>query len=148
MSDTAFRQYVTTALWSSLDWSRDDDGNPRENDSDANPCNLDRTYSVDDLSPVLAADMREDFDGFMEANAPDIAIFCDRLGFDDTQVAHDFWLTREGHGAGFWDRYSGADTELSDAIRRLTDAARAYGNYSDNFNPNGETLEHAYIDHS
>lgn len=36
-------------------------------------------------------------------------------------MGHDFWLTRNGHGAGFWDRGLG---ELGD---RLTDAAHAYG---------------------
>lgn len=25
-------------------------------------------------------------------------------GWDDEQIGHDFWLTRNGHGAGFWDR--------------------------------------------
>lgn len=144
MSD-AFTQYVETALWSTLDWTRDSDGNlVAEGDSPPHNCNLDKTYSIHDLSPALAADMRRELDEFMAANDADISVFCERLGFDDEQVAHDFWLTREGHGAGFWDRYSGSDAELSAAIRRLSESARAYGNYSDSFNPNGETLEHAY----
>jgi hypothetical protein len=25
-------------------------------------------------------------------------------GAEDSQVGHDFWLTRNGHGTGFWDR--------------------------------------------
>lgn len=37
------------------------------------------------------------------------------------RAGHDFWLTRNGHGAGFWDRGMG---KLGD---RLADAARAYG---------------------
>jgi hypothetical protein len=36
-------------------------------------------------------------------------------------VGHDFWLTRNGHGAGFWDRGLG---ELGE---RLSAAARVYG---------------------
>ena len=29
-------------------------------------------------------------------------------GIDDAQAGHDFWLTRNGHGAGFWDRGQGS----------------------------------------
>ena len=39
------------------------------------------------------------------------------------EIAHDFWLTRNGHGAGFWDgRYS--DTQLGDL---LTEVAKKFG---------------------
>lgn len=37
------------------------------------------------------------------------------------QIAHDFWLTRNRHGAGFWDR------GLGDIGRELTDMAHAWG---------------------
>jgi len=40
------------------------------------------------------------------------------------QHGHDFALTRNGHGAGFWDRGYGEDGDT------LSDAARAYGEYS------------------
>lgn len=40
------------------------------------------------------------------------------------QCGHDFWLTRNGHGAGFWDR-DGFDR--SEALQRLDAAARAAG---------------------
>lgn len=43
---------------------------------------------------------------------------------DPEMVGHDFWLTRNRHGAGFWDR--GLDV-LGD---RLTAAAHAYGEAS------------------
>ena len=42
----------------------------------------------------------------------------------DEQAGHDFWLTRNGHGAGFWDRpelYGNPET------RALTAAAEEYG---------------------
>ena len=29
--------------------------------------------------------------------------FIDTAGGTDEQAGHDFWLTRNGHGAGFWD---------------------------------------------
>ena len=37
-------------------------------------------------------------------------------------AGHDFWLTRCGHGAGFWDRGVGETGE------RLTKAAEKFGN--------------------
>jgi hypothetical protein len=36
-------------------------------------------------------------------------------------AGHDFWLTRCGHGVGFWDRGMG------DLGKRLTEACKAYG---------------------
>lgn len=42
-------------------------------------------------------------------------------GLDDEQIGHDLWLTRNGHGAGFWDRGLG---EIGD---KLADIARGMG---------------------
>ena len=54
---------------------------------------------------------------FYDANRSDIAA----TGASFGQTAHDFILTRNGHGAGFWDRGYGAPGD------RLTAAAKAYG---------------------
>ena len=40
----------------------------------------------------------------------------------DSRNGNDYWLTRNGHGAGFWDR--GYPDEVGDA---LTEAAHAFG---------------------
>lgn len=48
----------------------------------------------------------------------------DRVGYDASRAGHDFWLTRNGHGTGFWDRDELEDGELGE---RLSDAARAAG---------------------
>lgn len=42
-------------------------------------------------------------------------------GIEDSQAGHDFWLTRNRHGAGFWDR------GLGDVGKALTEAAHAFG---------------------
>lgn len=41
-----------------------------------------------------------------------------------SQAGHDFWLTRNGHGAGFWDR-----TEIygEENANKLTEASKAFG---------------------
>jgi hypothetical protein len=68
---------------------------------------------------------------FVEANADDLLAYCEERSIDPAQgsaesyAGHDFWLTRSGHGAGFWDRGLGA---LGD---RLADAARVYGSPDD-----------------
>jgi len=43
------------------------------------------------------------------------------FGATDAQHGHDFWLTRNGHGAGFWDRGYGASGNV------LSEAAKVYG---------------------
>ena len=45
--------------------------------------------------------------------------YTDKYGYE--QVGHDFWLTRNGHGSGFWDRQLG---ELGD---KLTEIAETFG---------------------
>ena len=56
---------------------------------------------------------------------------------DPAQVAHDFWLTRNHHGAGFWDRpeiYGGKDS-----AERLTEIAQSFG-ARDVFEHNGKLI--------
>jgi hypothetical protein len=55
------------------------------------------------------------------ADTLDLAL--DSAGKDESDVGHDLWLTRRGHGAGFWDGdwpmpYS---VDFSDAARGLGD---------------------------
>ena len=83
MKMTSFlEQYLVTALWSSID----DKENP-----------FDDNYSIDDFSEEALKQADKDCDLFIE-KAGDLL-----NGFDATDIAHDFWLTRQGHGAGFWD---------------------------------------------
>lgn len=84
--DSFTRQYLATALWSSTDESREDGGDP-----------MDRNYTLEDISPETAAWAQADCDRFREAAGD---LLEERPG---DLAAHDFWLTRNGHGAGFWD---------------------------------------------
>jgi hypothetical protein len=45
----------------------------------------------------------------------------DRRLFDVTDAGHDFWLSRNGHGVGYWDR------GLGEVGEKLHKAAAAYG---------------------
>ena len=96
----ALEAYIEAALWSSTD----DDGEP-----------MDDSYDYGDISFATRQEMRKDVEAFIRVNVADIG------DMDAGQVGHDFWLTRNHHGAGFWDRGLGARG------KRLTDAAHVYG---------------------
>ena len=96
--------YIEAALWSSTDNSDDSGGNP-----------LDDNYGIDDLAPETIQSIIEDCQAFQNEHFEDIANDLERAG-------HDFWLTRNGHGAGFWD--GDWDDEIGD---RLTKASDTYG---------------------
>jgi hypothetical protein len=102
--DTMLAAYIEAALWSSTDESDDSGGEP-----------LDANYSADDIADDALAAMRDDVKAFATKNADDI---------DGAwvQAGHDFWLTRNGHGAGFWD---GDWPEK--AADRLSEASEAFG---------------------
>ena len=99
---TVFKHYLICALWSSTD----DDGEP-----------LDAVYSIDDIAPQTLKQMEIEVNDFIEANE-DMLI---ESGQSDEQIGHDFWLTRNGHGAGFWDRGLGAVGD------DLSKASKPYG---------------------
>lgn len=54
-------------------------------------------------------------------NDPAVLADLEATGQSLEQCGHDFILTRNGHGAGFWDRGHG------EAGNRLSEAAKAYG---------------------
>jgi hypothetical protein len=99
--DSFLLGYVTCALWSSTD----DDGRP-----------LGEQFNIEDLPDETITAMRADCDDFRTAQA-------ELLGRveDEGRNGHDFWLTRNRHGAGFWDRGYGIIGQ------QLTDAAHVYG---------------------
>lgn len=106
--DQAHRAYMACALWSSTG----DDGEP-----------LDKEHTVDDIATSTVESMRADVRAFLTAcwggTWDDFTI--DLTGIEPEQFGHDYWLTRNRHGAGFWDRGDG------DRGVALTDLAHADG---------------------
>ena len=95
-------QLVATLLWSSID----DDGNPLDSGN--------REVS-EKLKTSLAADFQEFLDSLPKNfDAKDHYI---GNGDIDGMLEHDYILTRNHHGAGFWDGDWGK--ELGDTLRRL-----------------------------
>jgi hypothetical protein len=97
--------YIECALWSSTEC--DEDGDLGDS--------LDTNYGPEDITLPTLREMVRDCKAFQKYHAADLA------NLDESQAGHDFWLTRNGHGTGFWDRGLGAIGE------RLSDAARVYG---------------------
>jgi len=95
--DLIVRHYVASALWSSTG----DDGEP-----------LDAWATIDDVAPATLEAMRDDCAAFIVS----AAALIEQCKLSPEQVGHDFWLTRNGHGAGFWDRGNGA---AGDALTAL-----------------------------
>ncbi len=54
----------------------------------------------------------------------------DLAQFNPVQVGHDLWLTRNGHGAGFWER---SEIYGAENARILTFMARAMGEHDSQF---------------
>jgi hypothetical protein len=76
-------------------------------------------WSADDIAAVTAANLAWEVVEFCHDYAEDIR----DSGLTPEQVGHDFMLTRNGHGAGFWDRGLGAVGD------RLSEGARPYGEF-------------------
>lgn len=58
-----------------------------------------------DLHPGSLAAIRADCEAWQAENADLLAFACGPMsGYDEVQAGRDYWFTRNGHGAGFWDR--------------------------------------------
>jgi hypothetical protein len=101
--------YIECALWASSE-QREDQPNYGED------------FTGFDLAPGTRKKMAQECADFEEANAADLALAYESpVGYNAARAGHDFFLTRNRHGAGFWDRGLG---EVGD---RLTEAAHSYG---------------------
>ena len=92
--------YLECALWASTD----DKGRA-----------LDGLFSIADLPPETVQSAEKDCQRFL-------AHYGELIGARYQQAGHDFWLTRNHHGSGFW------DGEWPKEIgERLTKAAHEFG---------------------
>lgn len=101
--------YMECALWSSTDA----EGEP-----------LDGFYELYDFSDEANASIHETCQDFLDLVEDERIAW--ETGWSSEQLGHDLWLTRNRHGAGFWDRY-GAPNLCADMGDRLTKLAHPYG---------------------
>lgn len=103
--------YIDACLWANLYQDEDDDGST----SPDLPVELSRPLltfdSVKDLVRDAVSFFTQEFTALSEA--------AENRAWD--LLGHDFALTRNGHGTGFWDR------GLGDLGDHLTDSAKVYG---------------------
>lgn len=107
--------YVEAALWSSTDESSESGGDP-----------LDKNYGPEDIAPPTMRAMQRDCATFVEryGNLVEDDDPKSRGGHDRWGMAgHDFWLSRNGHGAGFFD---GDWPKHGDELQT---AAESYGSF-------------------
>lgn len=103
--------YVTAALWS----SNDDEGNP-----------MDGKYVAEDIALEARARLVHDAEVFRAQfgsvwEDEDTHPASGRSSLDEL-AGHDLWLTRNGHGAGFW------DGDWSEEVgNKLTEEAKKLG---------------------
>ena len=113
MSLQTFTEAYMTAMLSSTDGPEDTP--------------LDRDYDPSDLAPEARESIESDCKAFYEAHSEAwdgqcLSSVVLRDCTEDEYAGHDFWLTRAGHGCGFW------DGDWSDKVAKpLTDAADAFG---------------------
>jgi hypothetical protein len=110
--DSFTQGYITCALWSSTD----------NNDE-----HLDANYGIEDIAPDTLAAMVADCDKFQRA-MDDHITQDNLLRLPDRDwlgtYGHDYWLTRCGHGCGYWD----GDYQEPSATA-LDNAAKASGSF-------------------
>lgn len=92
--------YAETALWSSTEYSEQGE----MGDS------LEENYGIDDIESDTFAEMVSDCDSFWESHTE---LLSDVTPHD---AGHNFWLSRNGHGAGFFD----CGCKHADELQRAT----------------------------
>ena len=119
--------YLETELWAGTCVSiKDPDIDQSEIDWESQTPNLqDLNYDIESFSKEALEKAVQECADFYEANEELLE------GCDLETVGHDFMLTRNGHGAGFWD----GDYEHGD---ELTKACKPYGGTYMYVDANGE----------
>ena len=122
--DAFTRAYIETALWSSTDESTPNGGHPMDMDVPG----VRRAYTMGDIDLETLFKMAEDCAKFQADNAADLEAGPLRYGPDfgpDGRAGHDFWLSRNGHGANYLD-----GDWPDEAAERLMKSARAFGEFN------------------
>lgn len=115
--DAFTRAYIECALWSSNDESTPSGGEP-----------FDKNYSWTDLADETLAKMIADCANFQTENEFWLA------NYPTENAGHDFWLTRNGHGAGFWENDFGTEEDCE----KLTKASKQFGTFDLYLGDDGE----------
>ena len=111
--DDFVRGYVEAATWTDLivDGQEETGSEPHQ-------------YGPSDLAGASYTAVLIECLNFVEANEADLDEYCEHVEIVDgdspeAYAGHDFYLTRAGHGVGYWDRRMGELGErLTEAVKR------------------------------
>lgn len=107
--------YLECGLWSTMIFGGEFDMDPMDEHFDIDDC-----LNREDVEREIAEFVLDVFDDFLSfLNDREFSGMTREAAL--AQFGHDFLLTRDRHGAGYWDR------GLGEVGRRLTEAAHPYG---------------------
>jgi len=112
--DLFTRSYIETAFWSST-FEANADGTPAGKET-GRQVPFDDMFTERDVDMESLINIQDDCARFQKENAHLLS------QWDEEQAGHDFWLTRNGHGAGFWARDLPHKDELSKAAKACGEA--------------------------
>lgn len=136
-----FKHYLIASLWSTTDealicqscgkryvtWY---EGDCCDNKFEQQIVNLDDEHNIEDIEPEsleeLKVEAKKFYDEYNNLFSYKEHWIHNEEYTDDMLAGHDFWLTRNGHGAGFWD-HDMVNQEHADI---LTKACETYGELS------------------
>lgn len=132
--DSFLGGYLAAAEWVGLNDDQVNDWQCRCDDewrTDTGPCRFcgmscpydclpDDRSRIRGWSAEALKTAKEVCEEFQNGNAAALAIYYEESGRGESSAGHDFWLSRNGHGAGFFDRGE------HEAFRELQDAAKVY----------------------
>ena len=108
--------YIEAALWSTNDESDESGGEP-----------LDQNYDSSDIAEETEDEMVADCKQFLDKAWSLLEEAPDEIdGYPKIEMAgYDFWMTRNGHGVGFW------ESEWPKSIgEKLTKLSKRFGTYN------------------
>lgn len=93
-------------------------------ETDEGPEDRGELYDEAEIDNAAMKEIVEDCAAFYEVNAEAMAILIEHHNTDWGRMGHDFYLSRNGHGTGFWDRGYG---EMGDMLHK---EAKVYGSFT------------------
>jgi hypothetical protein len=98
--DDFTKGYIIAALWTSEEEANQD------------------AFEVSNINKNVLSQVILDCKNFQEKNKELLTLAYEHNNnYDSSRAGHDFWLTRNGHGVGFWDR------DLGEVGKKLSDIA-------------------------
>lgn len=142
--DAIVKGYLDCQLWAQLDYDNPScDCHASDPQNACHNYNLDKRYGLDDISADYVDRITGEIADIVVAHPLAVRMYLARLqrhgrsgdgmssAAANEQFGHDYYLTREGHGAGFWDRGLG---ELGQYLTNVSKWAGAADDLSDDGN--------------